>query len=240
MRRVAVAFLASTFVTGAMAADAVVYEEPAPVAVTFFSWTGGYVGLHAGYAWGRENDNLSDFILEETPLPQAVDDEPLTADEFDVDGFIGGAHAGYNWQSGNYVFGVEGDIDYADITGGSDFDYVGDGDGRLGFKSDWQGSLRARLGYAMDTWLLYATGGIAFGHAELDASAEGVSATDDNTHIGWTVGAGVEKAFTPNWIGRLEVRYTDFGSEGYDLGDFGEVESDWNQTAVTAGISYKF
>jgi len=235
--RVAIALLASTFATGAMAADAVVYEEPAPVEVTFFSWTGGYVGLHAGYAWGREDDNLSENIIDDV----ITDGELATADRFDVDGFLGGAHAGFNWQSGNIVYGVEGDIDYADVNGGSDFDYDPTTTGRLDLNSDWQGSLRARLGYAMDTWLLYATGGVAFGKAELTASIPGTSASDENTHIGWTAGVGVEKAFTPNWIGRLEVRYTDFGSEDYNLGaTFGDVEADWNQTAVSAGISYKF
>ncbi len=231
MKRLAFAFLLSSVATGAFAADAVVYE-PAPVEVQFFSWTGGYVGLHAGYAWGRENDDLSEFIITVTDN---------IADRFDVDGFIGGAHAGYNWQSGNFVYGVEGDIDYADITGGDDFDYFRQQNGHLGFESDWQGSLRLRAGYAMDTWLLYATGGVSFGHAEVTASDAMVSFSDDNTHVGWNIGAGVEKAFTPNWVGRLEVRYTDFGKEGYDLGDFGDdVDVDWNQTAVTAGISYKF
>lgn len=231
--RVAIALLASTLATGAMAADAVVYEEPAPVEVTFFSWTGGYVGLHAGYAWGREDDNLSENIIDETA--------EVTADRFDVDGFIGGAHAGYNWQSGSIVYGIEGDIDYADINGGSDFDFDPATTGRLSLDSDWQGSLRARLGYAMDTWLLYATGGVAFGRAELTASIPGTSASDENTHIGWTAGVGVEKAFTPNWIGRLEVRYTDFGNKDYNLGPtFGDVDADWNQTSVTAGVSYKF
>lgn len=230
MKRLAYAFLLSSLATGAFAADAVVYEEPAPVEVTFFSWTGGYVGLHAGYAWGRENDNQSDFF--------EPDIEP--GDKFDVDGFIGGLHAGYNWQSGVWVFGVEGDIDYADITGNTDFDY-GMTTGNLDFESDWQGSLRLRAGYAMDTWLFYATGGVSFGHAEVTASDDLASFSDDNTHVGWNIGAGVEKAFTPNWIGRLEVRYTDFGNEGYDLGDLGDdVDIDWNQTAVTAGISYKF
>jgi len=231
MKRLAFAFLLSSVATSAFAADAVVYEEAAPVEVSFFSWTGGYVGLHAGYAWGRENDNQSDFF-EEAPLP---------ADRFDVDGFIGGLHAGYNWQSGVWVFGVEGDIDYADITGGSDFLYDDDIPGRLDFKSDWQGSLRLRAGYAMDTWLFYATGGVSFGHAEVTARGDDIRFSDDNTHVGWNIGAGVEKAFTPNWIGRLEVRYTDFGKEGYNLGVLGnDVDVDWNQTAVTAGISYKF
>ena len=93
----------------------------------------------------------------------------------------------------------------------------------------------------MDTWLLYATGGVAFGHAELEASNLGVRESDENTHVGWTIGGGVEKAFTPNWIGRFEVRYTDFGSEDYDLGTLGDnVEADWHQTAVLLGVSYKF
>jgi outer membrane immunogenic protein len=231
--------LASSFLLAAsgaaLAADAVVYEAPAPVEVAFFSWTGGYVGLHAGYAWGRENDNQSDFFPDE--------ETDILADRFDVDGFIGGAHAGYNWQSGNFVYGVEGDIDYADITGGSDFLYDDTFEGRLGFESDWQGSLRLRAGYAVDTWLLYATGGVSFGHAEVTANGDFDlgSFSDDNTHIGWNIGAGVEKAFTPNWVGRMEVRYTDFGSESYDLGELGgDTDVDWNQTAVTAGISYKF
>ncbi len=210
----------------ALAADAVVEEAAvAPV----FIWTGGYVGLHAGWAWGQENDNLSEVLAE------------AEADEFDVEGFIGGIHAGYNWQSGSFVYGVEGDIDYADINGDAQFGRRLAGN--LSLDSDWQGSLRLRAGYAIDTWLLYATGGVAFGHAELEVSYSDipVAGSDDNTHVGWTIGGGVEKAFTPNWIGRLEVRYTDFGSEDYELSNAGDsVEANWNQTAVTVGLSYKF
>src|SRR5690606_1699612 len=121
---------------------------------------------------------------------------------FDVDGFIGGLHAGYNWQSGSFVYGVEGDIDYTNVEGGHDFDILGE-TGHLSLNSDWQGSLRLRAGYAVDTWLFYGTGGVAFGRAELEASAPTYdTVSDENTHVGWTLGAGVEKAFTPNWIGR--------------------------------------
>lgn len=240
MKRLAFAFLLSTVATGAIAADTVVYEEPAPVAVEFFSWTGGYVGLQAGYAWGRENDNQSDV-----PIGSSVNSSFASADRFDVDGFVGGGYAGYNWQSDKFVFGVEGDLDYANVEGGANFDYFGVLVGRLDFQSDWQGSLRLRVGYAMDTWLLYATGGLAAGRAELTASGtvrtEPITTSDSNTHVGWTVGGGIEKAFTPNWIGRFEVRYTDFGSKTYDLGLFGDnVDADWTQTAVKVGIGYKF
>src|SRR5690606_30260300 len=108
--------------------------------------------------------------------------------------------------------------------------------GTLALRTSWQASLRARLGYAVDTWLLYATGGVAVGRAKLSLERylEGDffdSASDSNTHFGWTVGAGVEKAFTPNWTGRAEVRYTDFGGKDYDLGLVGgTVRSDWHQT----------
>lgn len=68
-----------------------------------------------------------------------------------------------------------------------------------------------------------------------------MSASDSNTHVGWTVGGGIEKSFTPTMIGRLEVRYTDFGKKTYDLGAFGSsIKSEWNQTAVTVGLSYRF
>lgn len=239
MKKLLLALMLSTSTVAAYAADMVV-EETVPV-VEPLLWSGAYIGLHAGYAWGRENDNQSEQF---SSCYGSVNCNP--ADRFDLDGFIGGAHAGYNWQTGQWVFGIEGDIDYADISGGSDFSYQGGNvAGDLSFESDWQASLRLRAGYAMDTWLFYATGGAAFGHGELHASGTSFrtefSESDDNTHTGWTVGGGVEKAFTPNWIGRFEVRYTDFGKESYDLGLAGDdIEVDWDQTTVNVGLSYKF
>lgn len=228
----------------AFAADAIIYNEPVPVAplpVSAFNWAGGYVGLHAGYGWGRQSDNQSEaFPAPVDPVEPEPEEPPLPADRFDVDGFVGGVHAGYNWQNGSFVYGVEGDFDYANVKGGQDFIY-GDLAGRLSMESEWQGSLRLRAGYAVDTWLFYGTGGLAFARAELTAEDAAGSVSDSNTHTGWTVGAGVEKAFTQNLIGRLEARYTDFGDKSYDLGRFGsDIKSDWHQTTVTVGLSYKF
>ncbi len=163
------------------------------------------------------------------------------ADKFDLRGFVAGLHAGRNWQRGSMVYGVEGDIDYAGIKGGADFAYDGGVSGHLSLRSDLQASLRLRLGYAVDRTLFYGTGGIALGQAKLEASSGGVSVSDSNTHIGWTLGAGVERAFSPKWIGRIEARYTDFGSKDYDLGAFGTgIRSGWSQTTLTFGLSYKF
>lgn len=234
----------------ALAADPVIYQPPEPPAPTDapFSWEGPYLGVHVGYARGAENDNQSQYFPDPYYVP---------ADHFDVKGLLGGAHAGNSWQNGPWVYGVEADLDYANLKGDAYFEgakYLEDGlrqaYGNLAFKSDIQASLRGRAGYAVDSWLFYATGGIALARGKLTASgaySEGnsgdISSTisDTQMHIGWTVGAGIEKAFMPNLIGRLEARYTDFGSKSYDLGNFGEdVKADWHQATVTVGLRYKF
>lgn len=165
----------------------------------------------------------------------------IPGDKFRLNGLLGGMHAGSNWQRGSIVYGVEADLDYTTLQGGTDFAYPGGVTGRLSFRSDWQGSLRLRAGFAKDTWLFYGTGGLAFGHATLTAASAGLSMADNGLHVGWTVGAGIEKAFNQNWIGRVEARYTDFGEKGYDLGSLGNgVQSGWSQTSLTFGLSYKF
>jgi outer membrane immunogenic protein len=256
---------ASTIIGGlppAQAADLPTYPTKAPaIAQPLFTWGGFYLGAHAGYVWGKEDDDqsLSFPATTATPTGSTTTTESTTtesttiatstpaADKFDVDGFVAGVHGGYNWQVDRFVFGVEGDIDYADVNGSHDFGYWGGNyAGRLSLDSDWQASLRLRAGYAFDRLLVYATGGIAFGHAELRAHGYDYDNlvrfdnSDSNVHTGWTAGGGIEFAFTDNWIGRIEARYTDFGSKTYDLGDSGKIRSSWEQTTITAGISYKF
>jgi outer membrane immunogenic protein len=237
VRGAAVASLLAVGVCGAHAAD--LTYEPAPVveAPAAFNWAGFYAGVHAGYGWGGENDNQSNIVNNST------------ADSFDVDGFIGGVHAGYNWQANQFVFGFEGDIDYANIKGNADYrgyafnvpEYIL---GNLELESQWQASARLRVGYAVDNFLLYGTGGVAFADGKLTSAGYGYSygpysSDDSNTHTGWTIGAGAEYAFSPNWIARAELRYTDFGSKTYELRE-GAVDSSWDQTTVNVGLSYKF
>jgi outer membrane immunogenic protein len=214
----------------ALAADlAMKPSEPAAV-VTAFDWTGAYVGVHAGYGWGREDDNLS--TLGGAPPPVII---PPVGDHFDANGFIGGAHAGYNYEfPSQFVIGVEGDIDYSDLNGSHRFATPAPG-GKIKFNTDWQASARLRAGYAIDNLLLYVTGGAAFAGAQVKVNGP----SDDNNHVGWTAGGGVEYAFTPNWIGRVEVRYSDFNKESYST-SFGKVRVDFNETTATVGISYKF
>lgn len=200
----------------ALAADALV-DIPQDMSPSF-SWTGGYVGLQAGYGWSDVDRDTGTF-----------------ANSYDADGFVGGLHAGYNHQWGNFVLGVEGDIEYSDMSG----DDGGAGGTIDQVEINWMGSLRARAGFAIDRALIYGTGGVAF--ADIDQNnVSGVPVSFSDTYVGWTAGAGVEYAFTDNFTGRLEYRYTDFGSETYTPAGLAAFTNDITNHAVRIGLSYKF
>lgn len=232
------ALLASTALSAmllsapALAAD---FMEPAievlPPAAVAFDWSGPYVGIQGGYEWGDEEDGFDD-----TFGPFA--DTKAAAEAFDVDGFIAGGHAGYNWQSGRFVFGVEGEVDYSDLEGEADFEKssFGDGtseiiEGTLSVDTDWEASLRLRGGYAFDRFLLYVTAGGAFADVNVEVDGEVTSTSGqttfidpfgeswDDTFIGWTAGIGGEYAVTDYLLARIEFRYTDFGDEDFDTED---------------------
>jgi len=219
--------LALLATTGAMAADAIV-EEPVPV-VEFFSWTGGYVGLQGGYAWA-DADIVDEFDFD------------IGSEAFN--GGLLGLYAGYNWQSGAWVFGGEADINW--VSNEEEF-FVPVGDDVYGVEvgTDYLASLRARIGYAWDRTLVFATGGIAFTEVGADASSFNGLDFDDvelasESATGWTLGLGIEHAFTDNWLGRFEYRYYDFGDS--DLNDFNDLGGSVEvqvQTA-TVGIAYKW
>ncbi len=216
MKVYALALVAALTSTGAYAADPVM-QEPVPVAeVPIFTWTGGYVGLQGGGIW-------SDSSVNEP-------DTGVFSENFN--GGLFGGYAGYNWQSGVWVYGAEGDFNgvWNDETfnvGGFNVD-VG---------TDYLASLRGRVGYAFDRTLIFATAGVAFTRMSAEADLfNGVSLNADQNFTGWTVGAGAEYAFTDNWIGRVEYRYYDFGDSSID--GFGDVELQTN--TVTAGFAYKF
>jgi outer membrane immunogenic protein len=196
--------------TGALAADLPSRRAPAPIiaAVPVFTWTGFYVGVNAGYGW-----NANDSITV----------GGLTFDLDDEGGFVGGAQAGYNYQIGSFVVGLEGDIQYADFGGDDRFDFDGDGILDDDFNtSDWFGTVRARAGVAFDRALIYATGGFAFA---------------DNA-TGWTVGGGLEYAFTNNLSAKIEGLYVNLDQDdnfpGLDL------DNDAEFGVVRAGLNFRF
>ncbi len=194
---------------------------PPPPPVVYqngFSWSGFYVGVQGGYAWG-------DTEAFSSPPDQSYD--------YSTDGFLGGAHAGFNWQANRFVIGIETDIELADISGS--------GAGTLGSdhstEIEWLGSLRARLGLAADRTLFYVTGGLAYG----DVAIAGPGYDFTETRTGWTAGAGIEHAFAfmPNTTARIEYRYTDLGSSDFSEGGVTD-DSDVTFSAVRAGLSWKF
>jgi outer membrane immunogenic protein len=198
----------------AFAADAVMEEPPAPAAPMeeppLNTWTGPYAGVTLGYAFAGSTDVGSPYD-----------------NEIDTDGFLLGGFAGYNYQVGNMVAGAEADIGYSWEDGSN-----------AGFDSESgvEGSLRARLGYVVSpSVLLYATAGGAA--KDLEVSGGGVS--DSNTMIGWTAGAGADIMVTDNVFGRVEYRYTDFGSDTFDLGG-GSADVDDKNHRINFGLGMKF
>ncbi len=216
----------------AVAADAVMIDPPVDVIIAqAFNWTGGYVGIQAGYLWGDGHYSVVDGTYAD-PNP---------------DGFLGGFYAGYNYQmSNNVVLGIDADFAW---TNADDFGTgytpggapIGGGVG-INQEINWTGAVRGRLGYAVDRFLPYIAGGVAFADVDSQAMTGGVTvASYSDTMVGWTIGAGVEYAFTDNLVGRAEYRYTDFGNESLGAsGRFPGGRMDLTTNDVRIGLAYKF
>lgn len=208
----------------AFAADVIV-NEPVPIVPAGFTWTGGYVGLQVGGGW-----STVDQPFRFPPNPHVY-----SQDNPNGSGVVGGVHAGYNWQSGSFVFGGEADIDATSIDG-NDGGSAGD---RNGFKAQWMASARLRAGYALDRWLIYATGGYAYLHGKADRRDPGYEESHSASFNGWTIGAGTEYALTDNITIRGEYRFADFGSKKVAISNYVEDISPQIHT-VRVGLSYKF
>jgi outer membrane immunogenic protein len=204
-----------------------VYIPPPPA----FSWTGVYVGGQVGYAFGRDTSSLV-FNPTGAIFPGASSSPH---------GIIGGAHIGYNFApfGAGFIFGLEGDVDGSDYRHTYPF-------GAIKVTDPIQGSVRGRVGYAIDRTLFYATGGAAFGtFTDTYVIPAGLGFDKvSTTKVGYTVGGGVEYAITNNWSLRAEYRYTDFGSFNDPLtnitGGLVSVHHKEIQSRAQVGFSYKF
>lgn len=147
--------------------------------------------------------------------------------DFDTDGFTGGVFGGYNFQSGMFVYGGEADIGYSHFTGDN---------GITEAETGFEGSLRARMGVAVtNDILLYGTAGGAAQRLEISDPI----GSDSQTMLGWTAGGGVDVKLTEQVFGRVEYRYTDFGSQDFNTGS-GTQSVDTSSNRVTFGIGMKF
>lgn len=143
------------------------------------------------------------------------------ASGFEPDGFLGGITAGINYQVNTLLFGGEADIMVAGISdeGVEDYDM------------NWVGTVRGRIGYAFDRFVVFGTGGFAWTNAEYDGAG-----SDTNFHAGWTVGAGLEAAITSRVSAKVEYLYMSFGDELYSPG--GYIEPDLHTFRL--GVNYRF
>lgn len=190
-----------------------IYGEP------MFHWTGFYIGGNLGYGWGQTKWSGSGGNFEVTPK-----------------GFLGGGTLGYNLQTGAWVWGIEGDIDYVALKGTADSAICS---GCL-FKDTWLGTLRGRIGYAYDRWLPYFTGGLAYGNAYIQGPSGG---SQSKTKSGWTAGAGVEYAFAGPWSAKLEYLYVDLGSATCGMANCGFAADEsvsFKANLIRAGVNYRF
>jgi outer membrane immunogenic protein len=169
-------------------------------------WSGLYIGALLGYSFG--------------------DADAGRTGDIDADGAEGGVYAGANYQIGDrLVLGVEGDVLASGVEGGR---------GGVGFEQDWVGSLRGRVGVALDDFLLYGTGGVAATGLEASSGAF----RDRDTAFGWTLGAGVETALSERVTARVEYRYTEFEDKVFRLDEPRGL--DLGGSTIRAGIGFKF
>jgi outer membrane immunogenic protein len=175
------------------------YTAQAPL--SSYSWAGPYIGLNLGYQWGS-----------------------TTANPTEPSGFAGGIQGGYLWQSGQFVFGGETDLQIS----GADDTFA-----PWKFSNPWFGTLRGRAGVAFNNILLYGTLGLAYGGVE--GQVGGLS--ESRTHLGWAAGLGMEVGFTPNWSARAEYLYVDLQDRAYSItGTSNGVESN----LLRFGVNYRF
>jgi outer membrane immunogenic protein len=195
---------------------------PAPVPV--MNWTGFYIGANGGYAFGQSS--WSDPVAGNTG-------------NFNTSGFLAGGTVGANYQWGQFVLGLEGDFDWANING-TTFSTAG-GCGFVGCetKADWFATARGRAGYAFDRVLLYGTGGAAFTNVQ---AAAGAFPFSSSSQVGWTAGAGIEYLITPNLTAKVEYLYADFGNVSCSPASCGGTATTvtLNENIVRGGINFKF
>jgi outer membrane immunogenic protein len=221
---------------------------PAPAAAPAFSWTGFYIGGHVGAGWGTKEWTFARTDIEPREVErgyETVTVDGFTIPRFpfgegSVNGFLAGGQVGFNWQTGPIVLGVEAEASWTNLEGrntcigpGSIFTIVGVLSVACKSEVDVLASLTGRVGFSFGQTMVFAKGGVAYASEEhsirpalASLSPADVFCADTNCNFkgkdddrwGWTFGAGVEHAFTPNWSAKVEYQFYDFDKEKVDFG----------------------
>ena len=205
MRRIALVTAASIAAVSSVQAADLPYGPRGPYTVAqplnMYSWAGPYLGGNIGWNWG------------------SVDNNPTKPS-----GFVGGAQAGYNWQNGPWVFGIEGDLQG---NGASDTFAP------WKFSNPWFGTVRGRAGYALNNVLFYGTAGLAFG----ELSGQTFGSSESHTNAGWTVGLGAEVGLAQNWSAKIEYLYVDLNDSNFTITS---TQNGYHFGLLRAGVNYHF
>jgi outer membrane immunogenic protein len=266
MRRLSVALIATisavAFTQIASAADMPTKAPVMVAAPAIYNWTGFYVGVNAGGAWGKSDVvthvNGAGTFYNPGNIP------PINANgnsTVDPNGFTGGGQIGYNWQfNPHWVFGVEADINYFGVKGSRAVSAPYLFNPTTGYtinqevKADWLFTARPRLGWAVNNWLIYVTGGLAVTDLHYNNSyvetfyPSAQNGSVSSTKAGWTVGGGVEYALLNRWSVKLEYLYVEFDnvSSAVPIVAPGGFTAPFSNSAnlkeniVRAGLNYKF
>ena len=199
----------------------------------------GIVGLNGGGGWGQTNHTAT---VNAAGLP------PVTTNNFNTSGWLGGGTIGYNYQMGQWLVGAEADLDWSNIRGTFNGTVPVAGVGAAAFslssQLNWLDTTRVRVGWVWDHTLFYGTAGAAVGGVTATAAASAaaggigaaVTAADTQTRFGWTAGAGVEYAFNNYLSAKVEYMYVNLGTQT-------QINVDsvkFNTNIVRAGVNLHF
>jgi outer membrane immunogenic protein len=196
-----VATLGATLGASSARAADVPRLQPAVPPYPTYNWVGPYIGVNLGYQWGSATNSGAS-----------------------PSGLMGGVQGGFNWQLGQYVLGVESDLQLSNAD---------DMFAAWKFSNPWFGTIRGRVGYTMNNVMLYATFGLAYGGGTIET---GGGLSESNTHVGWAAGGGMEVGLTPNWSAKAEYLFVDLSNQHYVL--FGNTGFESN--LLRLGVNYRF
>ncbi len=223
-----------SFIASAQAADLPRRSFAAPPEVAYtpaykpFTWTGAYAGVNAGYGWSSYGD-----------LGNVSFGKPS--------GFSLGGTLGYNYQMGQVVLGVEGDLAWTNNKSSASVATLG-APTYYTARTNWLGTARARVGYAADRALVYVTGGLAAAPVKGNYSNAGTSGppvvaaangSQSDTHYGWVLGAGIEYALTNSVSVKAEYLYASLGKKSMFAAPY-RTESSFSTSVIRAGVNYHF
>lgn len=245
MKTIFLASVSAIALTCSVHAADIPVKAPRPAPLPLWSWGGFYIGVQGGVVSHKGEFDDYDGFFNGSPAP------PVTYSATKTGGIFGG-HVGYNLQSGEIVYGLEGDFSGLWAKGSTP--------GRPIFNSlasfdvNWLATVRARLGVVISSaTLLYVTGGVAFADVNNEAKTTdfgpGYIMTIDKVRTGWTAGGGIEHRLGANWTARIEGRYVDLGSASTICAPAGNsncnlwnYRGDFSNTLLMglAGVSLKF